>query len=50
LSETDPETPPPDDEIPPSEEREQCPGHETEIGTVTHVVYPRDCIADGFDV
>jgi hypothetical protein len=37
-------------EGPPSEDREQCPGHETDAGTVTHALYPDDCQADGFDV
>lgn len=46
MTQTDPEVPDP----PPSEEREQCPGHETQLGTLTHTVFPDDCRADGFDV
>ncbi|MGZ0150673.1 hypothetical protein ACXJJ3_26685 [Kribbella sp. WER1] len=36
-------------DVPRSEDRKQCPGHESIVGVVTHPVYPDDCLRDGFD-
>lgn len=47
----DPTAQPAEVELPPEPPVSQypCPGHETDVGTLTHSVAPDGCVADGFE-